>query len=191
MVDLAIRHRFTVDEFHKMGEAGILTEGHRVELVSGEIVEMAPIGIAHAACVRELDEWLQAVLRGEAIVSAQQPLRVEYDGEPLPDIAILRSRADRYRSSHPTSADALVVIEVADSSVLYDRNVKSRMYARARIPEYWVVDLPRQSVAVFLSPAYDEYTDQREYRGDESWISPGLGDREVTAATVLRGHPLD
>ena len=191
MDDIAIRHRFTVDEFHKMGEAGILTEGHRVELVNGEIVEMAPIGSAHAACVRELDAWLQALLRGEAVVSAQQPLQVEFDGEPLPDIAILRSRADRYRSSHPTSADALVVIEVADSSVLYDRNVKSRMYARARIPEYWVVDLTRQSVAVFLSPEYDEYTDQHEYRGDEAWVSPGLGDREVAADTVLRGHPLD
>jgi Uma2 family endonuclease len=187
MVDLAIRHRFTVEEFHRMGEAGILPEGDRLELVNGEIVEMTPIGSAHATCVRDLDEWLQALLRGEAVVSSQQPLTVEFDGEPIPDITILRLRADRYRRAHPTSADALLVIEVADSSVLYDRNVKSRMYARAGIPEYWVVDLPRGRVAVFRSPEGGEYQEVHEYGRGESWWSEGLGSREVMTDLVLNG----
>ncbi|HSU15033.1 Uma2 family endonuclease [Longimicrobium sp.] len=187
MVDLAIRHRFTVDEFHRMGEAGILPEGDRLELINGEIVEMTPIGSSHAACVRDLDEWLQATLRGEAVVSAQQPLKVEYDGEPVPDVAVLRPRKDRYRQSHPTSADALLVIEVADSSVLFDRNVKSRMYARAGIPEYWVVDLPRSRVVVFLSPEGGEYAEQHEFGRGESWRSNGLGGREITVDLVLDG----
>jgi len=186
-VDFATRHRFTVDEFHRMGEAGILSNGERLELINGEIVEMTPIGSAHAACVRDLDEWLQPTLRGEAVVSAQQPLIVEFDGEPVPDITILRPRPDRYRQSHPTSADALLVIEVADSSVLYDRNVKSRMYARASVPEYWVVDLPRARVAVFQSPEGGEYRELREYGRGESWRSAGLGGREVTADLVLDG----
>jgi Uma2 family endonuclease len=186
-VDLAIRHRFTVDEFHRMGEVGIFSEDDRVELINGEIVEMTPIGSTHATCVRDLDEWLQPLLRGEAVVSAQQPLTVEFDGEPIPDITILRPRADRYRHAHPTSADALLVVEVADSSVLFDRNVKSRMYARAGIPEYWVVDLPRGRVAVFLLPDGGEYQEIREYGRGESWRSEGLGGREVTADLVLDG----
>lgn len=187
MVDLAIRHRFTVDEFHRMGEAGILSESARLELINGEIVEMTPIGSLHAACVRDLDEWLQATLRGDAVVSSQQPLKVEHDGEPVPDIAVLRPRKDRYRQSHPTSADALLVIEVADSSVLFDRNVKSRMYARAAIPEYWVVDLPRSRVAVFLSPSGGDYAEQHEFGRGESWRSNGLGGREITVDLVLDG----
>lgn len=185
MVELAIRHRFTVEEFHRMGEAGILPEGDRLELVNGEIVEMTPIGSAHATCVRDLDEWLQALLRGEVVVSSQQPLTVEFDGEPIPDITILRPRADRYRHAHPTSADALLVIEVADSSVLYDRNVKSRMYARGGVPEYWVVDLPRNCVAVFGACANGQYTQERDYRLGESWTSPGLGGRTITTEQVL------
>jgi Uma2 family endonuclease len=186
-VDFAPRYRFTVDEFHRMGEVGIFPEGNRLELVNGEIVEMTPIGSAHATCVRDLDEWLQPLLRGEAVVSAQQPLTVEFDGEPIPDITILRPRADRYRHSHPTSADAVLVIEVGDSSVLFDRNVKSRMYARAGVPEYWVVDLPRRRVAVFRSPAGGEYQEMVEYGRGESWRSEGLGGREVTADLVLDG----
>jgi Uma2 family endonuclease len=186
-VDFATRHRFTVDEFHRMGEAGILSEGERVELIHGEIVEMTPIGSAHAACVRDLDEWLQPTLRGEAVVSAQQPLIVEYDGEPIPDIVILRMRPDRYRKSHPTSADAVLIIEVSDSSVLFDRNVKSRMYARASVPEYWVVDLPRGRVAVFQTPEGGEYRHLHEYGRGEAWRSPGLGGREITADLVLDG----
>lgn len=187
MVDLAIRHRFTVDEFHRMGEAGIFSEDDRVELINGEIVEMTPIGSAHAGCVRDLDEWLQVLLRGEAVVSTQQPLIVEFDGEPIPDIAILRPRKDRYRQGHPTSADALLVIEVGDSTVLFDLNVKSRMYARAGIPEYWVVNLPRSGVIVFREPEGGEYTQRHEYGRGDSWRSPALAGREFSVDRVLDG----
>src|SRR5687767_10570058 len=137
-VDFAPRHRFTVDEFHRMGEVGLFSEDDRVELIDGEIFQMTPIGSRHARCVRDLDDWLHEMVAGEALVSAQQPLKLDYDGEPIPDVVLLRPRPDRYGDSHPTSADALLVIEVADSSVLLDRNVKSRSYARAGVPEYWV-----------------------------------------------------
>jgi len=188
-VDFAPRHRFTVDEFHRMGEAGILAHDDRVELINGEIFEMSPIGSNHAACVRDLDHWLQQLVGHEALVSAQQPLKIEDDGEPIPDIAVLRRRADRYRTSHPTPADALLVIEVADSSVVFDRNVKGRLYAAAGVPEYWVVDLPRQSVAVFHSPRDGDFSEHGEHRRGESWRSPALGGREVSTDLILDGAP--
>jgi Uma2 family endonuclease len=189
-IDLVARHRFTVDEYHRMGEAGVFAEDARVELINGEIVEMTPIGSRHAALVRRLDRWLQRWIGEELLVSAQQPIRIESDGEPVPDIAVLRSREDDYVGAHPTGADTLVVIEVADTSAMYDRNVKRRLYADGGVPEYWVIDLPRQSVAVFQSPRDGDYTEFHEYRRDESWVSPGLGGREVSASTVLRGHPV-
>jgi Uma2 family endonuclease len=190
-IDLVARYHFTVDEYHRMGEAGVFAEDARVELINGEIVEMTPIGSRHAALVRRLDRWLQRWIGEELVVSTQQPIRIETDGEPVPDVAILRPRDDDYAGSHPVGTDTLVVMEVADTSAMYDRNVKRRLYAEGGVPEYWVIDLPRQSVAVFRSPRDGDFTEFHEYRGDESWISPGLGDREVTAATVLRGHPLD
>lgn len=184
-VDLAPRHRFTVDDFHRMGDAGIFSQDDRVELINGEIFEMSPIGSEHAGCVRDIDRWLQRLLGDEVLVSAQQPLKIEDDGEPIPDIAVLRPRRDGYRGSHPTPADALLVIEVADSSVLFDRNVKSRLYAAAGVPEYWVVDLPRQSVAVYQAPEQGEFTDHGEFPRGMSWRSPALGGRTVAAADVL------
>ncbi|HEX6748011.1 MAG TPA: Uma2 family endonuclease [Longimicrobium sp.] len=185
MVDLAVRHRFTVDEFHRMGEAGILAEDDRVELIDGEIVEMTPIGSRHSTCVRRLDRWLQKLVGDGAVVSAQQPLTLANDGEPLPDVALLRPRVDEYADSHPTGADALLVIEVADSSVLFDRNAKSRLYAAGGVPEYWLIDLTRNSVVVFRDAENGRYTDERDYRQGESWISPALGGRMVMVDEVI------
>lgn len=188
-VDFAPRHRFTVDEFHRMGEIGILSNDDRLELINGEIFEMSPIGSEHAACVRRLDRWLQRTLGADVIVSAQQPIKIELDGEPIPDVALLRPEPDGYRHAHPTSRDALLIIEVADSSVLFDRNTKRRMYAAAGVPEYWVVDLPRHTVAVFSAPEHGDYTQQREYGRGESWSSPGLGGRTVSTDLILDGAP--
>ncbi|HEX8246191.1 MAG TPA: Uma2 family endonuclease [Longimicrobium sp.] len=185
MVDLAIRHRFTVDEFHRMGEAGILSEDDRVELINGEIVEMTPIGSRHASCVRRLDRWLQRLVGDEALVSAQQPLTLSNDGELIPDVALLRPRSDDYSDSHPMGSDALLVIEVADSSVLFDRNAKSRLYAEGGVPEYWVADLTRNSVAVFRDPENGQYTEERDHRRGESWVSPALRGRTISVDDVL------
>ncbi|MFL5383775.1 MAG: Uma2 family endonuclease [Longimicrobiaceae bacterium] len=184
-VDLAIRHRFTVDEFHRMGEVGIFSEDDRVELINGEIVEMTPIGSQHAACVRKLDRWLQFLVGDDALVSTQLPIIIEDDGEPIPDVAVLRPRTDSYAESHPTPADILLVVEVSDSTVLFDRNVKRRLYAGAGIPEYWVVDLPRNCVAVFGELVDGRYTQERDYRLGEAWTSPALGGRTVSTEQVL------
>lgn len=188
-VDFAPRHRFTVDEFHRMGEVGIFSEDDRVELINGEIIEMTPIGSRHSRCVRRIDRWLQKMLGDEAVVSAQQPLKLANDGEPIPDIAVLKPRADEYGDSHPMGPDALLVIEVADTSALYDRNTKRDLYVGGGVPEYWVVDLRAGSVTVFGAPDGGRYTEQQEYRRGECWPSSALGGHTVCAEQLTGESP--
>jgi Uma2 family endonuclease len=176
-VHFAQHHRFTVDDLERMVEAGILKADDRVELIDGEIIEMTPVGSRHAACVRRLNAVLGRLLRGGEILSVQDPLRLEGVLQPLPDIAVLRPRDDFYAESHPTAGDTFFVVEVADSSVMYDRNVKAVRYARAGIPEYWLVDLTRSEVVFHTHPAGDRYQDVVTLRRGASIRSttiPGL-----------------
>jgi Uma2 family endonuclease len=125
-----------------MAEAGIFTEDDRVELIEGEVVAMSPIGPRHAACVRKLARLIRdRVSSTAAIVDVQDPIRLSEHSEPLPDISILRPRDDFYADGHPGPEDVLVLLEVADASVMYDRNTKLPLYARAGIAEVWLVDL--------------------------------------------------
>lgn len=146
------RHRFGVDEYHRMAQAGILGEDDRVELVHGEIVEMTPIGSRHHACVMRLNRMLVDFSAGDYIVSVQGPLWLDESNEPQPDVAVLRGRADFYEESLPGPADALVVIEVSDTTLAYDRNVKMPLYAGAGVPEIWIVDLERRKVDLYANP---------------------------------------
>jgi len=160
--------RFTVDEYYRMAEAGILREDDRVELLNGEIVRMSPIGKDHAACVDVLTELFVALVRGRAQVRIQGPVRLGRHGEPQPDVALLGPRADRYRSGHPEPPDVLLVVEVADTSLDYDREVKIPEYARAGISEAWLVDLVGEAVEVHRDPAPDGYRDVRRARRGET-----------------------
>src|SRR6266508_549175 len=144
MVAPLTRRRFLVDDFERMAAAGILTEDDRVELIAGEIVEMAPIGGRHMGRVNVLVELLMDLVRQEALISVQNPIRLSADSEPQPDIALIRRSASR--DTVPTPEDALLVIEVADSSRDYDRGVKLPLYAAAGIPETWLVDLVAEIV---------------------------------------------
>ena len=153
-------HRFTVDEYHRMGEAGIFSEDDRVELLAGEIVEMSPIGPLHAGTVGRLTALFSARLGGEAIVWIQNPLllRTE-DSEPQPDVVLLRPRPDFYTSSHPEAQDVYLVIEVADTSLVTDREVKLPIYARAGVSEAWLLDVVMQRLEVHRHPTPDGYQD--------------------------------
>jgi Uma2 family endonuclease len=142
--DVVRRRRFTAEEYHRMGEAGILRRDERVELIYGEVVEMNPIGSRHAACVRELNWLLGRQLGDEFRVDVQNPVRLDQGLEPQPDLAVVRARD--YRGSLPTPEDVLLLIEVADTSPAYDRSVKLPMYAEAGIREVWIVDLMGQSI---------------------------------------------
>lgn len=177
-------YRFSVEDFHRMAETGILSPDARVELINGEVVEMTPMGPRHANRMRIIARWLRRILGDGTTVSTQTPVTLA-SAEPFPDVTVARGPEERYEDAHPTPADVLLLVEIADSTVLYDRNVKSEMYARAGIAELWVVDLKRDALVVFRSPQEGEYAEVRVCRRGESWISPALGGREVRAEDVL------
>jgi Uma2 family endonuclease len=150
-------HRLTVADYHRMAETGVLAPGTRVELIEGGVVDMAPIGSRHAAAVDLLAERLIGALEGSAIVRVQGPVRLGLSSEPQPDIAVLRSRADRYAASHPGAADVFLVIEVSDATLEFDREVKARLYARHGIPEFWLVDLVHGELRISKGPGVEGY----------------------------------
>ena len=146
------RHLISVDAFHRMGETGILGPQDRVELIDGEIIDMSPIGVLHAAIVARLASHFSQRLGPMGVVWCQNPLRLDDISEPEPDIAILRPRADFYMTAHPGAADVLLVIEVADTSLAYDLGTKVPLYARHGIPEVWVIDAATRHTRVFRRP---------------------------------------
>ncbi|HKS54077.1 MAG TPA: Uma2 family endonuclease [Steroidobacteraceae bacterium] len=148
------RHAITVDEYMRMGQAHVFAPHARLELMEGEIVEMAPIGSPHAAVVCILDTLLREVASG-AIVRVQSPLVLSERSAPQPDVVLLRPRADRYYKSHPTAADALLVVEVSDTTLRYDIEIKRPVYARAGVTELWIVDIDRRELHVFRKPEAD------------------------------------
>lgn len=169
------RRRFTVDEFHRMAEARILHEDDRVELLGGEIVEMSPIGGRHAACVREINRLLSRQVDDELRVDVQSPVRLGEQGEPQPDLAVIRARD--YGDSLPTPEDVLLLIEVADTSLSYDREVKLPLYARSGIVEVWLVDLNEYVIERHTEPSENGYRlVRRAGRGEtlESVVLPTL-----------------
>ena len=137
-VQTPTRRRFTVAEYYAMADAGIFSPEERVELLDGDIIVMPPIGNWHAASVKRLANTMPSALQGRAIVSVQDPTRLDNNSEPQPDVMLLRWRDDFYEAGHPGPADVLLLIEVADSSADFDRNAKLPVYARAGIPEVWI-----------------------------------------------------
>ena len=169
------RRRFTVHEYHRMAEVGILHEDDRVELIDGELVEMSPIGGRHALCVSLLTRLLVRSVGDRAIVSPQNPVRLDEHHEPQPDLAVVRDRA--YGRSLPTPEDTLLLIEVSDTTLAYDRNVKLPIYALAGIPEVWILDIDGQKVGRHSEPSGDSYRHTELARKGETLASttlPGL-----------------
>lgn len=152
----ARRRLLTVDEYHRMGEAGILTDDDRVELIEGELVAMSPIGSEHVAATNALNRLLVLAVGDRAIVSVQNPVRLTQHSEPQPDFAVLKLRD--YRAALPRPEDTLLAVEVANTSLDYDRTVKLALYASSGIPEVWIVDLTADLVEVYRLPAGDTYT---------------------------------
>ncbi len=149
------RRRFTVHDYHRMGEAGILHEDDRVELIEGEIVEMTAIGTRHFSCVNGLNRLLVMSVGEEAIVSVQNPVRLNEYTEPQPDLTVIRPRD--YRISLPEPEDVLLLIEVSDTTLAYDRGLKLTLYAQAGIREVWIVNLPTETIERYTDPSGDGY----------------------------------
>jgi len=151
------KHRLNVGEYYRMAEAGILAPNARVELINGEIIDMAPIGSKHAACVKRLGRLLNLRLDDTAIVSVQDPLQLSEFSQPEPDLALLKPRDDFYSGAHPGPEDTLLVIEVAASSLEYDRDVKLPLYAAHVIPEVWLIDLEGKQLSIYREPFDNTY----------------------------------
>jgi Uma2 family endonuclease len=151
------RYSFTAEEFERMGEAGIFRQGARLELIEGEIIEMSPIGSLHAACVNFLSRLLNRLFGDNHIVATQNPIHLNDFSEPQPDVSLLRWRDDYYRNAHPTPADVLLLIEVADTTVVKDKTIKLPLYARAGIPEAWLVNIPEERVEIYSGPSGGVY----------------------------------
>lgn len=149
--------RLTVDDYHRMAQAGILGEDDRVELIEGRLVEMTPIGSRHAACINALTQILVRAVGDERIVSPQNPIQLDNYSEPQPDITLLQPRDDRYRPALPTPKDVILIVEVSDSSLAYDRGVKLPLYAAAGIPEAWIVELQSGSIVRHTEPVDGSY----------------------------------
>lgn len=167
-VPTLVMRRFTVDEYYRMVEVGIIKADERVELLDGEIVKMSPIGPLHAAVVERLRELLSEKLRGQARVRSQNPVRLSNLSEPEPDIAVVQLRADYYASAHPTPAEILLLIEVSDTTLAKDKHVKLPLYAADSVPEVWIVDLDRQQIEQHYSPGGGQYRSKQTWaRGQQ------------------------
>ena len=170
-VSTPTRRRFTVAEYYAMADAGILSETDRVELLDGDVIVMPPIGDWHAASVKLFANTFPPALQGRAMIAVQDPVRLGDDSEPQPDIVLLEWRDDFYRSGHPTPGNVLLLIEVADSSVEFDRTVKLAAYARVGIPEVWIAARSERRIESYRGPVADQYTDVQYFGPGES-VSP-------------------
>lgn len=153
------KRRFTADEYLRMAEAGILHENDRVELIEGEILDMAAVGNRHLACVNRLNRLFMERLGRAVVVHVQNPVRLSEHSEPEPDVALLRPRADFYAGKRPAPEDVLLLIEVSDTTLEYDREVKVPLYARAGVPEVWLVDLAGERVLTHTRPEGEAYAE--------------------------------
>ena len=184
-----LRRKFTVAEYYRMAEEGILHPTERVELIDGVIFVMAPIGMPHAVGVRRMEQALHQALGSAAIISVQNPLRLDDYSDPEPDIAVLRLREDEYLNSHPGSEDTLLVMEVADSSLAFDREVKSRRYAAAGIPEMWVMNLPGDCIDRLDLPMPAGYGRHTVFRRGETLRPAALPGLELAVNDLLPPRP--
>lgn len=161
MSALPARRLFTTTEYHKLLETGFFTEADRVELIDGDIISMFPIGPKHAGCVNKLNKLLNQKVGKVAIVAAQNPVWLNQYSEPQQDISLLKPRADFYTTSHPTPEDTLLAVEVADSTLEGDRQIKLPKYAQAGIPEAWLVDLVNDRIEIYALPNQGVYQEIR------------------------------
>lgn len=181
----AAKRRFTIEEYHRLEQAGILSEDERVELLDGEIVEMSPIGSKHGGCVNWLAEVFFSRLQGRAIVTVQNPITLGQHSEPQPDLAILRPRADYYRGAHPVPAEVLLVIEIADTTGERDRRIKIPLYAKGGIPEVWLVVLKDSLVERYQAPAPDRYRSVERRFPNDTIAPEAFPDLKLSVAAIL------
>jgi|SRR5215471_6752539 len=179
------KRRFTADEYQRMGQTGILSEDDRVELIDGEIVAMTPIGLRHGAAVDRSNRMMVMRAGDRAIVRVQGSVRLDSFHEPEPDLLLLRPHEDFYASTHPGPADILLIVEIADSSLNYDRDVKGPIYARFGVPEYWLADLNGEQLICYSRPESGVYRDVGHHQRGETVTPRLLADCSIPVDDLL------
>ena len=180
------RRLFSVDEYYAMAAAGILTRDERVELIDGEIIVMSPIGDEHAASVDTgTDLFAPLMVAERATVRVQAHLRLAERNQPEPDLMLLKRRDDFYRHQAPGADDVLLLIEVSDSSLAYDRSVKLALYARFDIPEVWIANIPARVIEVYTDPTDGEYATSRIYRPGETVTPTAFDDVHLPVSRII------
>ena len=153
---VATRRKFTIEEYHQLVDLGFFTENDRIELIRGEIIEMAPKRTPHSVCNSILFGELYKLLGDRANVRGQEPITLPSNSEPEPDVVIAQKKADNYLSAHPTAKDIILVVEISDSTLKYDREIKLSLYAEANINHYWIVNLVDNHLEVYTNPFGDK-----------------------------------
>lgn len=179
------RRQFTVADYHRMRDAGIFSEDDRVELLDGDILQMSPIGPLHAAIVKRINTLLGKTPLGQLIVSVQDPIQLSDLSEPQPDIAILKYRSDYYGSTHPRPEDILLLIEVSDTSLEYDKKNKLPRYADSYIVEVWIIDIENQQIEQYSNPANGSYRTKQSWLHGQAITSIELPAFAVTVDDIL------
>ena len=179
------RHRLTVEQFDRMKKAGVFSPDVRIELIEGQVVELAPRGSRQHSAISRLSRVLIEAIGDRAIVSPQTAIRLDHMTELKPDLAVCKPRDDLDATARPTGADALLIIEVADTMLDYDVRVKGPLYARHGVPEYWIFDLPARALRRFRKPRGDKYSDVSAFETPDIIALPGLQGTRVDLAGVL------
>jgi Uma2 family endonuclease len=179
------RKLFSVAEYHKMIEAGVFHEDDRLELLGGEIVAMSPIGSRHAACANRLNRLFTKRLGDQAIVAVQNPVEISEESAPQPDLSLLKPRTDFYSAAHPKPSDIYLLVEIADTTAIYDRRVKLPFYARASIPEVWLIDLETQKIEVYREPSAQGYRQTEIVEREQSLKIHAFSDVELKVTEIL------
>ncbi|MEY4211377.1 MAG: hypothetical protein RLZ92_1758 [Pseudomonadota bacterium] len=179
------KHLTDLAEWHRMGEAGIFPPESHLELIEGEILTMAPIGFNHSGQVNRLNRIFNQLVADQTIISIQNPLQLGDLSEPEPDLVLLKPEADDYSNRHPNANDVLLIIEVSDSTLRFDRGQKLRLYANHQIPEYWIVNLIDHCLEVYRQPDNGDYLD-KTVRGKTDQINLlALPEIKVAVESIL------
>jgi Uma2 family endonuclease len=180
------QHRFSVEDYYRMAETGVLRPSARVELLEGKIIDMSPIGPFHGGLVKRLSRIFNLKAKGRWTVSTQDPLHLDEFSEPQPDVMLLKPSADDYTSRHPQPEDVLLLIEVSDSTIDFDREEKLPAYGRAGIAEVWIVNLNDLAIEIYREPHFDGYGNKTVLRaGDQARLSM-FPDTAVDVAELLK-----
>ena len=168
-----------------MAETGILSETDRVELIEGQIIQMSPVGVRHAACVKRTHTLLSQLVGKRAIIGVQDPVRLNHYSEPEPDVAVLHYRPDFYATDHPAAEDIYLLIEVAETTLAYDRTIKLPMYAKAGVLEVWIINLNDNSVEVHRQPTADRYAFTQRLTSTDTLTVSALPDVEFPVSALV------